>query len=414
MRPLALALLLFPAALSAQPAPAGDAVAGLAEAFADGTAPKADAPADQAAAVRAAQALFKKEPKSPKLGDAVFQAYQKLFPKADRDDILARARLAYGLSSADDFQQTMRTMAQRADRLPPDQAKVMQARLARMRSAFGEMSGGDGALTGGGVTAGTANEAGRRQALEKYKNTPAGPQVKIVRNEPPPLTTPRPLNAGRQPQLKPGEISFEGVTLNPSQRRRVEAELGTLKDVLDADGLQGYVTQTDKKQILSAWGSAVAHGVDATGGIPDMCGTVNKFRDILLQGRESRNGTTRVAEHWGEMAVGSYCVHPYAAIGASFFWNTFSITKGQLLRSYNYLVHDGPLPPAGNYWGEAMNKSLVTESAAAGWASALQDADKQSAASGVVKTLKLDEFLAYVGQEGVLTTAGQMKDRYTQ
>ena len=412
MRPLALALL-FAAApcLAADPAAGVSAVEPLGQAFADGSAVPPKVPVNlqpMADSVRDLQKLWRADPKDKKLGEAVWTAYQRLFPAADREDLLARARLTYGVSSVEEFRQSMKKMAQRADALPPEQQKIVQARLAKMKAAFGGMSQGDGSVGGGkdGIKGAGRDDAARGAALAQYKNTAAGPAVKIVKSEPP--SPGGGAKAGKTP-----DVVFAGVTLNARQQARVGAEVSALEGTLAGDNLNGYMTGTDKGQITKAWGTAVAKNVDQSGQIPNMKKTVNDFRDILLNGRESNDGTTRVAEHWGEMAVGTYSVGAWASLPASLAWNTFSITKSQLVRSYRAIFQGGPTPPGGNYWGETMNQSLVTESAAAGWASTLEGADHQKAMDGVVQTLKLDEFYKVIKQDGVLATAGAMKDRYT-
>jgi hypothetical protein len=392
MRPLALAALLSVPVL---------AFAGPREAlefnFSDGSPVASDVPKElkhEADAVRGLHAQWKAK---SKMDSAVPSAYAVLFPKKDREDLLLRAKVTYGLISQAQLQKEYARLEAEAAKLPPDQQKVMGSRLSAMKAAFGKMLEGDG--TGaGGVAAKGKDEALRAAELEKYKKAGAGKGLVI-----------------KEPGAPDGEtVEFAGVKLNKKQQARVGDETSNLRAVLDADNLNGYMTETDKKQIVSAWGHSVARNVAADGTIPNMKKAVNDFRDILLNGREAGDGTTRVAEHWGEMAVGSYSVSPYAAIGASLAWNTFSITKGQLLRSWRYIRGTGPMPPAGNYWGEQMNKSLVTESAAAGWASALPGADEQKPLQGVVETLKLDEFAKFVSQEGVLTTAGEMGKRYSK
>lgn len=416
MRPLALALLLLiPAAVRAQPAPDP-----LVEAFADGTPPSPAVTPERAAAVEAVkrlQAEWKARPGASGLAERIERAYALVVPGKDKPAILQRARTTYGLGGPAATKQELDALQAKMSRLPPGdkQREQLSARIGRLSAALGKSQFVDGAAGVGGtgsgaagVRAGAPNLAARQTALADYLKAHPGPFIKIDKGIRPPLP-----KLGKD-GLPEGTVRFDGVILDPKAQARVGAEVSNLRDLMQSDQLQGYVTPTDRKQITDAWGKAVAHNVDADGHVVNMKKTVNDFRDILLNGREAGDGTTRVAEHWGEMAVGTYSVGAWASIPASLAWNTFSITKGQLLRSWRYFRGDGPAPPAGNYWGETMNKSLVTESAAAGWASSLQGADHQRAIDGITQTLKLDDFAAYVKANGILTTAGQMKDRYAR
>ncbi|MBI5595642.1 MAG: hypothetical protein HY928_06070 [Elusimicrobia bacterium] len=206
----------------------------------------------------------------------------------------------------------------------------------------------------------------------------AGP--KIVQGAPPPVSAAAP---GTRESAVAGQVESLGRTL-------------------DSPDLAGYMSAADKAQIVGAWKEALTKHTSPDGTI-DYPQAVNAFQNTLLNGREA--GTvTRTAEHWGEISAGTYNLGswagPPAALGASLAWNTFSITKSQLVRSYRALRGQGPTPPAGNYWGETMNKSLVTESAAAGWASTLPNPNKVNVLAGTSKTLKLGELAGAVEQDG--------------
>lgn len=262
-----------------------------------------------------------------------------------------------------------------------------RARAQSVMNGAASLKGDDNGGVGGTGSGGETPE----QAIARYTAQPAGPKVHV---------------AGKPPAV-PGQ--------RPGVREQaVSREANNLSQVLGADNLHGYMTPKDKQQIVDAWRGAVGRHVSVDGRV-DYAAAVNDFQNNLLTGREAGTAT-RAAEHWAEITAGTYnlgtVAGPPAAMGASLLWNTFSVTKSQLVRSYRYLRGQGPLPPAGNYWGETMNQSLVTESAAAGWASTLPNPHRTNIVAGTAKTLKLDEIPAAVSQDGVGGFLRGLRDRY--
>lgn len=171
MRPLALAVLLL------LPAPVRAQEAALIEAFASGS---ETTDASEAGALVAKVRKLWKSGKKAELPAAVDQAYGGLVPKRDRDDVLERAKLTYGLSTPAQFFQAVERYA-RSPSLTPEQSKLVAARLAAMKNALGAMQETDGLSS----TA-NADPAARAQALERFRRagTAKGFKARDVPSQP--------------------------------------------------------------------------------------------------------------------------------------------------------------------------------------------------------------------------------------
>jgi len=108
----------------------------------------------------------------------------------------------------------------------------------------------------------------------------------------------------------------------------------------------------------------------------------------------------RTVEHFATAAHASYSTGNLPAHLASLLWNAYSVTRKHLESIFD------PAKLAENrQWGEDMNHSLVTESAAAFWARELPGSARLRL-TGVSETLFLDDFLKSLGKDPM----GLLKD----
>jgi hypothetical protein len=114
--------------------------------------------------------------------------------------------------------------------------------------------------------------------------------------------------------------------------------------------------------------------------------------DDTVVGTDPRDLRVRTIEHFATAAHASYTTGAIPSHLASLFWNTYSETRRQLEGVYD----TSKLPKEA--WGEEMNHSLVTESAASFWARSLPGA-KTASLSGVSKVLFFDDFMKDLGKQ---------------
>ncbi|OGR61610.1 MAG: hypothetical protein A2X36_01350 [Elusimicrobia bacterium GWA2_69_24] len=345
------------------------------------------------AKVRAAAAGLKL---SPAQSDAAVGRYLKL-----RESFL-KGGVAYDPANSGFKSQDGKALSaeQYMTHLPGAVSAQQRAAMQKLMADPFASRGDAGGLAGGTSSFGSGDKTA---AIEQYRKTPAQTYVKIAKAPPPPPKKKEP--AVTEPEKK------KPVPTTP-KTRAVDTAVDQLAGTLSGN-IDGRMSERGRKELMTAWRQSLDQHTSAEGTI-DYPKTVNTFQNILLNGREAGK-ISRDAEHWGEITAGTYNLGtwagPPAAIGASLAWNTFSVTKCQLMRSYRYLRGEGPMPPAGNYWGKTIGDSLAMESAAAGWASTLPNSKKVNA-SGIVTTLKLDEFVDIVKSEGVLTTIKGFGERY--